>query len=53
MDDLKLAEEKTCAPDSQEMIDEMWEFFGEQEEYMRLTSRDIAPYHWDLDEEYN
>ena len=53
MSDLKLMEEKDGAPDSEEMVSEMWAEFEGAEERMRLLSRDYAPGHWDLDEEYN
>lgn len=49
-DDLKLSEEKDCAPDSDEMISELWEEFEGKAERMRLMSRDYAMGHWDLDE---
>ena len=53
MDDLKLMEEKDSAPDSDEMISEMWADFDGSVERMRLINRDIAPGHNNLDDEYD
>ena len=53
MDDLKLMEEKDSAPDSDEMISEMWADFDGAVERMRLINRDIAPGHNNLDDEYD
>ena len=53
MDDLKLMDERELADDSEEMVKEMWAEFEGKAEEMRLLSRDYAPAHWDLDEEYN
>lgn len=53
MDDLKLMEEKDSAPDSDEMISEMWADFDNSVERMRLINRDIAPGHNNLDDEYD
>ena len=54
MDHLKLAEEKVDdAPDSQAMIDEMWEEFESNEAMMKDTCDNFAQGNWDLDEEYN
>ena len=52
-DDLKLMEEKDSAPDSDEMIAEMWADFEGTAERTRLMARDFAPAHWDLDDEYD
>ena len=52
-DDLKLMEDREIAQDSEEMIQEMWAEFEGAAERARLTHRDFAPGHWDLDEEYN
>ena len=52
-DDLKLAEERDAAPDSEEMIAEMWAKFEGTGEKTRIMSRDYATGHWDLDEEYD
>lgn len=48
-----MMEEKDCAPDADEMVAEMWEEFEGASERARIMSRDFAPAHWDLDEEYN
>lgn len=54
MDGLELMETKVdSAPDSQEMIDEMWAEFDGQAEKMRITHRDFMPGNWDLDDEYD
>ena len=54
MDHVKLAEEKVDdAPDSQAMIDEMWEEFEGNAAMMEDTRNNFAQGHWDLDEEYN
>jgi len=52
-DDLKLMEEKDSAPDSDEMIAEMWADFEGTAERTRLMARDFAPAHWDLEDEYD
>ena len=52
-DDFKLMEEKDAAPDSDEMIAEMWAEFEGTAERTRLMARDFAPGHWDLDDEYD
>lgn len=46
-------ETRQSAPDSDEMIKEMWADFEGAAERARLTARDFAPGHGDLDEEYN
>ena len=53
MSDLRLMEEKEGDPDSDEMVSELWAEFEGASERMRLLSRDFAPGHWDLDEEYD
>lgn len=53
MDDVKLAQEADVAPDSDEAISEMWAEFEGAAEKARLMHRDVAPGHWDLNEEYN
>ena len=54
MDHIRLIEEKVdSAPDSPEMIEEMWAEFEGNAEMMRDTSNNFAQGHWDLDEEYN
>lgn len=46
-------EEKDSAPDSEEMVQELWQEFEGAAERQRIMSRDFAPGHGDLDEEYN
>jgi len=46
-------EMRQSAPDSDEMVQEMWAEFEGAAERARLTARDFAPGHGDLDEEYN
>ena len=53
MDHLELGEKKVdSAPDSQEMIEEMWAEFEGNEAKMLDTHNNFAQGHWDLDEEY-